>query len=63
MAQIKEKKMDPSNLDWFTKFFKYGSPTMGGFSIGIERVVMLMLGLKNVKEAVLFSRDQERILP
>ena len=63
LAQINEKGMNPSNLDWFTKFFKYGSPTLGGFSVGLERVVMLMLGIKNIKEAVLFSRDQERLLP
>jgi aspartyl-tRNA synthetase len=63
MRQIAEKKMNPEILEWFTKFFKYGSPTMGGFSIGIERLTMQILGLKNIKEAVLFPRDVERLLP
>jgi aspartyl-tRNA synthetase len=61
--QIKEKDMNKDGLEWFTRFFKYGAPTMGGFSIGIERLTMQMLGIKNVREAVLFPRDTERLLP
>jgi len=36
---------------------------MGGFSIGIERFTMKLLNLPNIKEAVLFARDPERLLP
>jgi aspartyl-tRNA synthetase len=63
VEQIKEKRMSLSNLEWFVKFFEYGAPTMGGFSIGIERMVMKMLNLENVREAALFPRDPERLLP
>ncbi len=63
LEQIKEKKMDPSKLEWFTKFFRYGAPTMGGFSIGIERLTMQILNLENVRQAVLFPRDTERLVP
>ncbi|MGC8662679.1 MAG: aspartate--tRNA(Asn) ligase [Candidatus Micrarchaeia archaeon] len=63
IEQIKEKNLSLSNLEWFVKFFEYGAPTMGGFSIGIERVVMEMLNLENIREATLFPRDSERLLP
>ena len=63
MAQAKEKKMDLKSIEWFTKFFRYGSPTLGGFSMGIERLTMQMLGVKNVREATLYPRTPERILP
>ena len=63
MKQIKEKGLDPKNLEWYTKFFKYGAPPHGGFAIGIERMLMKMLNLKNIREAILFPRDPERALP
>jgi len=63
MKNIKEKKLKTENFKWFTEFFKYGVPPMGGFSIGIERFTMKLLNLSNIKEAVLFARDPERLLP
>ncbi len=63
IENIKEAGMNLKNLEWFTKFFKYGAPTLGGFAIGIERLTMKLLDLKNIREAVLFPRDPERLLP
>ena len=63
IKNIKEKKLNLSNLKWFTDFFRYGAPPMGGFSIGIERFTMKLLDLPNIKEAVLFARDPERLIP
>ncbi len=63
VAQIEEKGLRPESMEWFTKFFKYGAPPHGGFAIGIERLVKQMLGLKNIREATLFPRDPDRVLP
>jgi aspartyl-tRNA synthetase len=63
MAQIKEKGMDAKALEWFTEPFRYGVPPHGGFSFGIERFAAKLLGIENVKEAVLFPRDPERLQP
>ncbi len=63
MKSIKEKKLDPAGLEWFTKFFRFGIPPHGGFSIGIERLTKQIAGLDNVREAVLFPRDPERLVP
>jgi aspartyl/asparaginyl-tRNA synthetase len=63
IEQIKEKKLSPSSLKWFTDSFKYGAPPMGGFSLGIERFTQQLLGLENVREATLFPRDPNRLLP
>ncbi len=63
ISQIKEKGLNPDSLKWFTEVFKYGIPSMGGFSLGIERFVMKLLDIGNVREATLFPRDTERILP
>ncbi len=63
IEQIKEKGMNPQSMEWFTKFFKYGVPPHGGFCIGIERFAMQLLDLGNVREAALFPRAPERLLP
>ena len=63
IEQIKEKGLNLKNLEWFVKFFKYGAPPMGGFCLGIERFTQQLLNLPNIREAVLFPRDPERVLP
>ncbi len=63
MEQVKLKGLLPESVEWFTKYFKYGSPPMGGFCIGIERLVMQMLDIKNIREVMLFPRTPERLLP
>ena len=63
IRQIEEKGMNLATMDWFTKFFKYGVPPHGGFCLGIERFVMQLLDIANVREAALFPRAPERLLP
>ncbi len=63
MEQVRLKGMDENAISWFTDNFKYGVPPHGGFAIGIERLVMQMLGIENVREATLFPRTPERLKP
>lgn len=60
---IKERKMNAENVEWFTKFFKYGAPPHGGFAVGIERFTQMLLNLPNIRDATLFPRDPERTTP
>jgi len=53
--------MNPENFKMYLQAFKYGMPPEGGFSFGLERITMLVLGLSNVREASLFPRDMERV--
>ena len=63
ISQLKEKEMTLESMAWFTDFFKYGVPPHGGFCLGIERFLMQLLDIKNVREVTLFPRTPERILP
>lgn len=58
---IKSKGMDPSNFTDYLSIFKYGMPPHGGFGMGLERLTMTILGLKNIREASLFPSDPKRI--
>eukprot|EP00274_Cyanoptyche_gloeocystis_P006083 CAMPEP_0196666558 /NCGR_PEP_ID=MMETSP1086-20130531/64582_1 /TAXON_ID=77921 /ORGANISM="Cyanoptyche gloeocystis , Strain SAG4.97" /LENGTH=540 /DNA_ID=CAMNT_0042003769 /DNA_START=78 /DNA_END=1700 /DNA_ORIENTATION=- len=43
--------------------FKYGAPPHGGAGVGLERVVMLYLGLPNIRNTSMFPRDPMRLTP
>lgn len=58
---ILSKNMDPKNFEDYLSIFKYGMPMHGGFGMGLERLTMTMLGLKNIREASLFPSDPKRI--
>ncbi len=60
---IKAKGLNPENFGSYLEAFEYGIPPHGGFGLGIERFLMQLLGLPNIREAVLFPRDRKRLTP
>ncbi|MEM3781781.1 MAG: aspartate--tRNA(Asn) ligase [Candidatus Micrarchaeaceae archaeon] len=63
IAQAKEKGISTESIMWFAKFFRYGAPPHGGFSLGIERTVMQLLNMQNILEVPAFPRTPERTVP
>ncbi|MDD4136545.1 MAG: aspartate--tRNA(Asn) ligase [Methanoregula sp.] len=61
--QIKKKGLNPESFEFYLKPFRYGMPPHSGWGLGADRLVMTMLGLSNVREAVLFPRDMHRLVP
>jgi len=55
--------LDPDAFEYYTKMFKYGMPPHAGWGLGGERLLMTMLELDNIREAVLFPRDRQRLSP
>ena len=39
--------------------FQYGAPPHGGMAAGIDRIVMLLVGAKNLREVSLFPMNQQ----
>ncbi|MCX8154278.1 MAG: aspartate--tRNA(Asn) ligase [Candidatus Micrarchaeota archaeon] len=58
-----ERNLRLEDFDFYLEAFRYGAPTHGGFGMGLERFVMQLLRLNNIREAVLFPRDRTRLLP
>lgn len=52
-----------SGLEDYLASFEMGSFPHGGCGIGLERLLMLILGLSNVRTTSLFPRDPKRITP
>lgn len=50
-------------LGCYTDIHKYGMPPHGGLGIGLERLVMKLLNLPNIRQASLFPRDIHHLDP
>jgi len=61
--RIKACDLNPKDFESYLKAFKYGMPPHGGFGFGIERFIMELLDIKNVRECILFPRDRTRLTP
>jgi nondiscriminating aspartyl-tRNA synthetase len=55
--------IDVESIADYVESFRHGALPHGGGGIGLERVVMLFLGLPNIRKAAWFPRDPKRISP
>ncbi len=62
-ARAIEKGVNLSTIQAYIDAFRYGAPPHAGGGIGLERVVMLYLGLNNIRKSSLFPRDPTRLTP
>ena len=63
VERIRAKGLSPESFEFYLRTFRYGMPPHAGWGLGIERLVMTMLDLPNIREAVLFPRDRHRLTP
>lgn len=61
--RAKHHGLDLSQIKAYIDSFRYGAPPHAGGGIGLERVVMLYLGLHNIRKTSLFPRDPKRLTP
>lgn len=57
------KGIEIAGIQSYIDSFKFGAFPHGGCGIGLERVVMLFTGLKNIRWASMFPRDPKRLTP
>ena len=62
-AQAREKGLDPTELEFYLDFFRYGVPPHGGFGMGLSRMMMLMLHQPNLREVTYLFRGPNRLTP
>jgi len=61
--RLKESGLNPESFKHHLKAFDYGMPPHAGWAIGLERLTMMLTGIKNIREVVLFPRDKFRLTP
>jgi nondiscriminating aspartyl-tRNA synthetase len=60
---MKEKGLNPDDFKFYTEPFEYGMPMHAGIGFGVERMIEKLLDLPDIKEAILFPRTPERLVP
>jgi len=63
IAQAQEKGLNTEPIHHYLDCFRFGMPPHGGFGFGLTRMLMNMLGLKNVREATYLYRGMNRLAP
>jgi nondiscriminating aspartyl-tRNA synthetase len=63
LAALEAAGLPTIPFETYLEAFRYGMPPHGGFAIGLERLLMQLLGLPNLRLATLFPRDMSRLVP
>ncbi|GJM41375.1 MAG: aspartate--tRNA(Asp/Asn) ligase [Ardenticatenaceae bacterium] len=63
LAALEKANLPTKPFETYLEAFRYGMPPHGGFAIGLERLLMQLLSLPNLRLATLFPRDQKRLTP
>ena len=63
IENIRTAELDPESFGGYLEAFRFGMPPHGGWGMGVDRVVQVLAGLSNIREARLFPRDRYRLDP
>ncbi len=63
LAALARANLPVEPFAYYLETMKFGMPPHGGFAIGLERFVMQLCGLPNLREATMFPRDTHRLAP
>jgi aspartyl-tRNA synthetase len=61
--QAQERGLNLEPIQFYLDFFRFGCPPHGGFGAGLARILMVMLGLNNLREATYLFRGPTRLSP
>lgn len=63
LRQVQEKGLNPGPIQSYLDCFRYGCPPHGGYGFGLTRMLMILLGVKNVREVTFLYRGPNRLVP
>jgi aspartyl-tRNA synthetase len=63
VKRMKEQGLRPESFKHHLQVFDYGMPPHAGWATGLERLMMVLTGKRNIREVVLFPRDRFRLTP
>jgi aspartyl-tRNA synthetase len=63
MRQVADKGLDPEPMRSYLDCFRFGCPPHGGFGLGLNRLLMAMLGLESIRDATFLFRGPARLTP
>jgi len=63
VERMKKQGLKIDAFDFHLKVFDYGMPPHAGFGLGLERLMMSICNVDNIRDVILFPRDIDRLSP
>ncbi|MDP9197354.1 MAG: aspartate--tRNA(Asn) ligase [Thermoproteota archaeon] len=63
MERMKKQGLNIGAFDYHLKVFDYGVPPHAGFGVGLERLIMSICRVDNIRDVTLYPRDIDRLSP
>ncbi len=60
-ARMDELKMERETLEWYLDLRKYGGVVHSGFGLGLERLLMYVTGVANIRDVQAYSRTPKNL--
>ncbi|MDQ3332791.1 MAG: asparagine--tRNA ligase, partial [Planctomycetota bacterium] len=55
-SRMREQDLDPAHYWWYCELRKYGTVPHSGFGLGLERLMLLITGMQNIRDVIPFPR-------
>lgn len=63
LENMSKKGLKPDAFDYHLRVFDYGIPPHAGFGLGLERFIMALLKIENIRDTTFYPRDIDRLTP
>lgn len=63
LGNMKKQGLNTQMFDFHLRVFDYGVPPHAGFGVGLERLMMVLLNIENIRDATFYPRDIDRLTP
>jgi aspartyl-tRNA synthetase len=61
--RMSNKGMKTDSFEYHLNAFDYGVPPHAGCGIGLERLIMALTGIENIRDTTFYPRDVDRLTP
>lgn len=63
VERMKKQGLNVAAFDFHLKIFDYALPPHAGFGVGLERLMMTICNVENIRDVTLYPRDIDRLMP
>ncbi|MCD7804691.1 MAG: asparagine--tRNA ligase [Oscillospiraceae bacterium] len=61
VKKMEDMNMDRSTLEWYLDLRKYGGVVHSGFGLGLERILMYITGVSNIRDVIPYARTPKSL--
>jgi aspartyl-tRNA synthetase len=63
LERMKKQGFNTQAFDYHLRVFDYGVPPHAGFGVGLERLIMAIAKIENIRDVAFYPRDIDRLTP